>query len=231
MQPPSSPYLDALYTECIDTIAAEYTRLGHTLGWRFLTSPRKTLLPHAPVTLLSLNPGGGRPDPSHGAGSCEAGSAYLHESWGRPAGQAPLQIQVRALFDWLGSDPDDSLSAHFIPFRSPSYEALPARQASWTFAVRLWRHILSQVHPTLVVCLGSEVERGLRDVWGAPDRESEHVSVGWGAYTASLATYGDIVLLRLPHLSRFAVFGREASKAPLATLRQKLTEQTITRLQ
>jgi hypothetical protein len=164
MRPPSSSlYLDGLYTECIDSISVEYTRLGHTLGWRFLTSPRKTLVPHAPLALLTLHPGGsGRPDPSHGTGSCEAGSAYVHESWGRPPGQAPLQTQVRALFAWLGRDPDDSLSAYFIPFRSPSYEALPARQASWTFAVRLWRDILSQVHPTLVVCLGSEVERGLR---------------------------------------------------------------------
>ena len=35
---------------------------------------------------------------------------------------------------------------------------------------------------------------------------------GWGTYIAELFTYESVAMLRLPHLSRFPIFGREASQ-------------------
>ena len=37
--------------------------------------------------------------------------------------------------------------------------------------------------------------------------------IGWGAYNADLFTYQSVTMLRLPDLSRCAVFGREASQS------------------
>lgn len=37
--------MEQLFKECCDFIDAEYKRLGHTLGYRFLTCPQNLLNP------------------------------------------------------------------------------------------------------------------------------------------------------------------------------------------
>src|SRR6059058_1365768 len=144
-----------LFLDSVAEIRAAYARLGHRRGWRFLVTPRRTLTSDAKVAFLTQNPGGKESDPTHGEASCEAGSAYIHEQWvGFPPGAAPLQRQVRAMFAWLGLDPNAILSAYFIPFRSPSYSELVAPEESFEFGVMLWRRIFTEVHPVLVVCMG-----------------------------------------------------------------------------
>src|SRR5438445_13831707 len=54
---------DDLYTQAVAAIENEYVRLGHARGWNFLNSPRRTLVPDAPVALLSMHPGGNRVAP------------------------------------------------------------------------------------------------------------------------------------------------------------------------
>ncbi len=46
----------------------------------------------------------------------------------------------------------------------------------------------------------------------------------WGKATATLIRYDARVLLRLPHLSRFRIFGREASEGPLRTVHAELAQ-------
>jgi hypothetical protein len=218
-----------LYADSVATIEAEYDRLGHALGWRFLTTPRRTLSSRSQVAFLTLNPGGKGVNPTHGVGSCEGGSAYVHEVWrGYPPGTQPLQRQVRAMFSWLRLDPDRTLSAYFIPFRSPDYRSLRERDASWQFAVRLWRDIFSEVKPGLLVCIGTKVEAGLRKVWGEPDHRSFH-PVGWGSIMATVSDYPTHQVLRLPHLSRFSIFDRDQSIEPLQALRQAVQAALPTR--
>src|ERR1700694_147622 len=119
-----------MYSEAIRAIETEYVRLGHTRDWRFLATPRQTLAAGSPVAFFTLNPGEGWIDPDHGRGSSEGGSAYVRERWhGFPAGESPLQFQVRAMFEWLGLVPDQPLTAYFIPFRSRDYETLPSRRS------------------------------------------------------------------------------------------------------
>src|SRR3954464_13905018 len=120
-----------LFLDAVAEIEEAYVRLGHRLGWRFLATPRRTLNRRARFALITANPGGRAVNPHHGVASCEPGSAYLHESWKQsPPGQEDLQVQVRAMFEWLGKDPDSTLSAYFVPFRSPSLSELPARRKS-----------------------------------------------------------------------------------------------------
>jgi hypothetical protein len=126
------------------------------------------------------------------------------------------------MFGWLGLDVDETLSAYFIPFRSPRYELLPRRREAWNFAVDLWRRIFAEVRPPLVVCIGGAVERGLRQVWGHPTQPVQRFPIGWGDYTAGLTSYSGHLLLRLPHLSTFTIFGRPASVEPLAELRKAI---------
>ena len=211
-----------MYSEAIRAIETEYVRLGHTRDWRFLATPRQTLAAGSPVAFFTLNPGEGWIDPDHGRGSSEGGSAYVRERWhGFPAGESPLQFQVRAMFEWLGLVPDQPLTAYFIPFRSRDYETLPSRSESFAFAVRLWGKILTDVRPTLVVCLGVDVARGLREIWGPPLSATRY-QVGWGVVTASVSVYSDHRLLQLPHLRRFGIFGRPQSTNALSRIREAL---------
>lgn len=212
-----------LFTDCLGQIEEAYTRLGHRLGWRFLATPRRTLNSGSRVAFITLNPGGNGIDPTHGVGSCEGGSAYVHESWkGYPPGQSPLQQQVQRMFQWLNCEPDNTLSAYFIPFRSPSYEELVAPYESHAFAVQLWRGIFAKARPALIVCIGNETEKGLLSVLGHAGTTTSF-PVGWGAQTAALTRYGGTLLLRLPHLSRFGIFGRLPSNEPLRIIRAEIT--------
>src|SRR2546421_606458 len=125
--------LSDLFDRSMASIERAYVQLGHTIGWRFLTSPRATLSPKSTIGLVTLNPGGDSEPADHPRASSEAGSAYLIETWaGNTRGAAPLQLQVQALFRsltrHLGEDGSLStfinqrvMSAHFIPFRSPRF--------------------------------------------------------------------------------------------------------------
>ncbi len=128
-----------------DEIERAYADLGHQLGWRFLTSPQHTLSASTKIALITLNPGGSIDRPDHPRASSEAGSAYLVETWrnGLAPGAAPLQRQVQQLFAMLAEASHgvsgnellgSSLSAYFIPFRSPSIKALAKPRESEQFA-------------------------------------------------------------------------------------------------
>ena len=153
---------------CVESIEAEYVRLGHQLGWRFLAGPRRTFTTGTRFALVTLNPGGTCEDPTQPRLSSESGSAYWIESWnGYPAGTAPLQRQIQQLFartvriigsmdsarDFVESQ---VLIAHFIPFRSPNLECLHRRGESLAFGQRLWSDILATWTPHVIMTISKE---------------------------------------------------------------------------
>jgi hypothetical protein len=193
----------------IDEAAA---RLGYRLGWRFMTCP-EAWRHDAKLLLVTLNPGGER---VHGpAWSQEEGSAYVVESWeGCPRGASPLQRQVQAMFATAGCTPEETFSAHFVPFRSPSWSALERHQEALAFSRELWRWLLPQVPAQRVVCLGQEAGREIAQLTGARDLEA--LPTGWGeikAYRGATADGRELIIL--PHLSRFRLFNRPASQPML----------------
>jgi len=119
---------EELFDECCTEIDSAYVRLGHTLGWRFLTCPRSSFVEYPKVALVTLNPAGSRDYPELPRRSQEDGSAYIIESWdGVCAGTAPLQRQIRKFFELIASRTGvssgdallaASLTANFVPFRS-----------------------------------------------------------------------------------------------------------------
>lgn len=210
-------------------IHAAYEELGHELGWRFLTSPEATLRPATEIALITLNPGGDGKRPDHGRESSEPGSAYIVESWGNshPPGEAPLQIQIRSLFKMIAQVRDleitgdellgQSLSAQFVPFRSPSLSALERRQESFVFARDLWSRLFEHISPLLVITIDKHTHKRLLPLlstkWGEPT-SAEITSTGWGNASAELVRWESSTparaLIRLPHLSTFKLFSRDA---------------------
>lgn len=174
--PPPEATLDELFAECAEVTAEAYCALGHSLGWRWLTGPSASLSHECEIAFVTLNPGGGAESAHQSGASYEDGSSYVTESWmHQPAGQAPLQRQVQALFREVMTHRGEVgavgtyiatrvLTGHFVPFRSPSLAALANKNASLEFARDLWGRVLSQWRPRLIITMDREAYSGLTGI-------------------------------------------------------------------
>jgi len=187
---------------------------GAHLDWRLLYSPAR-VLSGARVAFLGTNPGGAAVDPDHGVFSCERGSAYRRdvENWGS---SSRLQDQVMALFMRLDVVPEDVLAGNLVPFRSPDERSLINLPGAVNFGRSLWTEILQSARPEIVISMGRlanlEFSR-LLDVRGA-----RALPVGWGSLTALRGPFPGGTWIGLPHLSRFAIMNRAASRPALDVL-------------
>jgi hypothetical protein len=197
-------------------IEKEYRRLGYRLGWRFITCPNENAAT-SKLLLVTLNPAGRE---VHGPSwSQELGSAYRVESWGGyPSGESPLQRQILQMFVFLGLRDSEVFSAHYVPFRSPSWAELDHKVEAEAVGIRLWQWLKPRVHFDRIVCVGKDKPASaLAALFDAKFDAS--VGLGWGNVTADRYVLSDgRPLIALPHLSRFAVFGRKQSNQPLREL-------------
>jgi len=196
-------------------IEVECRRLGYTLGWRFANCPWANAS-RAKLLLVLLNPGGHVVDGPYW--SQELGSAYRVEEWkGCKPGRETLQRQVLALFDYLKLRDDEVFSAYYVPFRSPSWQALDCRNDALAYADSLWRWLIPQVAFERIVCIGQLSGEAMKRLTGAtPDGEYK---VDWGDVSARRYRMPDgRPIIALPHLSRFQLFGRPKSEDTLAEL-------------
>jgi hypothetical protein len=222
------------FSNACEKIKAEYKKEvyqkeGHALGWRFLMCPADRLNAKPQIALLTLNPGGGSSDKQRKCEpSCENGSAYVCESWcGKHPGEAPLQKQIRKLFEAIAAKVGregkgdkllkQSLAACYIPFRSPSLNDLPNRKAAKDFANKLWRDLFTKLDPLLIVTIDRITTKAISQILEkklkCPAPDVTTFKIGWGAVSADVITFKagkrKRVILRLPHLSRFQLFGRK----------------------
>ena len=194
-------------------IQEEHVAGPYRLGWRLLYGPASTLT-SARVVFLGLNPGGREVDEDHAVFSSENGSAYRIESWkGRLPGEEKLQVQVLALFRRLNLDADAVLSGNLIPFRSPSWREMPERQRALRFGCGLWKEILGNINPRLVITMGAETFTALKPKGNAGKEMS--VSAGWGSVRIKCAESNGTLYVGLPHLSRFSIMTRPESEPGL----------------
>lgn len=229
--PPVIHHATSAIDDHVARIEAAYVRLDHELGWRYLNAPARTLAAETELAFLGLNPGGSRYEPPHR--SVEAGLAYRVERWGPRNTLNPLQLQVRLLFDGLAAAlntetpelMDGTLAWNYCPFRSPSWDTLPRRQDSIAFSRELATDILEVARPRVIMCLGDVPSREIRWVLEHHAHElQDDMSrpAGWGTVTYGLARYRRdgraTLVVRLPHLSRFAIFGRPASRGAVDEL-------------
>ena len=187
-----------------------YRKSGNTMGWRLLASPESTLS-SAKVAFIGLNPGGSAVDAEQSVYAMPEGqSAYVTESWaGHAPGRSPLQSQVQSLFARLKVAPDTVLAGNLVPFRSPNWRSLNDSQGSLTFGKELWRRILHQAKPSIVVTMGDETTKAVANILGVMNINRD--SVGWGDISAKRGDFNGGSLIGLPHLSRFAVMNRASS--------------------
>ncbi len=229
-----------LFESCCADIESAYHRLGHRLGWRFLSGPKETLSSASRIAFITLNPGGDFDSPDHPHESQEAGSAFLVESWdGRPAGQSKLQIQVGAMFGHLAARMGDgnlkalmnsTLTGHFIPFRSPSFDLLSNKTESLEFGEQLWARIFEHIAPQIIITMDTHSFKRVRGIIkhrrpGEPERHMQ-LPTGWGNYMADIVHYGEpghrVTLARLPHLSRFTIFTSAKCRAAVPRLMDEI---------
>lgn len=215
-----------VFDRAVDEIGREYEHLGHELGWRFLYSPVGTLSKDTRLFFAGLNPGGDRYYPP--VASVEGGNAYRVERWGEGGKMNPLQMQVRRLYEILAKKlgdgsavdlMDGTLAANFCPFRSPDWKRLPKKPQSVVFSRGLWRDLFDHISPSAIVCLSDEPFNYFGEVLGDKGYQKTdplQEPVGWGNVTYSQARFRsgteEVLVVRLPHLSRYKIFGRPQSR-------------------
>lgn len=226
-------------------IGRAHKRLRHKLGWRFLYTPTKTLSSRSEIVFIGLNPGGKIDEPTKT--SVEKGNAYRVESWlrsPRPNTENQLnylQQQVCKFYELLAtvrpnttvnSLMDRSLSSNFFPFRSPSKMKLENQSGSLRFAQELWREIFELIAPKLIVTLGNEVrdhvDQLLTEHHAGVENKTNH-DCDWSgrcSYRLASTTLAGkkVLLIGLPHLSRFGIFHRENHKRTFAPLVKALKQ-------
>jgi hypothetical protein len=189
-------------------IDAEYDRLGYNNGWSFLATPERTLR-DAAVAFVGLNPGGGGPQDDYEYGRLWdfPGNAYFDEKWGPGGTETAIQGQIRAWHELLGLKPDESLCAHFIPFRSPTWESLDHKPDALAFAEKLWQWVFDISPATLFVTMGKKPASHL-----AALLEGTHVAqlpTGWGKQMIDVwDTPSGRRIVGMPHPSRYRLLNR-----------------------
>jgi hypothetical protein len=201
--------------------------LGHRFGFNpWLLSSIDSLTAKPRLLVMGLNPAGSRDYPDHrGRFRYELAAGYFTQ-WDKPD-WSPLQRQVHMLLGELQRRVGDVselgkfarkrvVMGSLVPFRSPSEAELHRREESLAFGRRLWRDVFEDWWPQAAVTFGNTPFKELSLLLGRATSEQRFPS-GWGNINLTLREFDSgSRLLGLPHLSRFAVFGRPEGEAGIA---------------
>ena len=209
---PDLSWLDAAYEDHLARHRAE-SELNADWGYSFFYCPAARLQ-SSTVGIIGLNPGGGNgpdePAPPHNRHWEHDGFAYLDQPWGRDRELNPLQIQIQRLVDRLPADEHDLFAAQLVPFRSPDWGSLPNNEAAVATFEPAWKALLETSSVRLWFSLGSVAGERMRIFLGG-DRFEYHES-GWGKTSIGIASNAEgVVVVSLPHLSRYQLFSLEGA--------------------
>lgn len=197
-----------------------YNPAIHKNGWCMFWSCASAL-GTADVVFIGMNPGG-QPDSEEHAnqkqmfmpdGHCP----YIDEVWDgqREEGADKLQKQVVMAFETLNMTPRDGLCGNIVPFRTSNWGALPDKENTLKTCAQIWKRVYA-MHPRKVtICMGDETCKTLSKYVLESAVHIKDVPLSWGKVTASLWKYQNGVMIRLPHLSRYSIFGRPESESAL----------------
>lgn len=198
-----------------DELSITERNLGLSQGFKFLYCPwitRET----ARIAFLSLKPG----IAPHGADlrvvSDERGNSYEVE---RHTTRSPITSQFLALAEMLGSPPAEILTGVATPFRAASWAELNPQQAETAISIgrRFWRKPLARSELELIVAVSAEAAEIAVELTSAkPELE---MSAEWGELLLRrYRTPKGQVIVHLPHLSRFKLLSRPASRKAVAQI-------------
>ncbi len=222
--------------EVSNAINQKSEQLGYELGSALSYNSFATLIsPEYPIAFVGLNPGGDeydKPTIESENGKC----AYYYENWTAKGESkktppdetelAPLQQQIIKLYTQLAEVfdcgyktlMDKSIMANLVPFRSPNWNDLPNRSAALEFSSQLWSDIFKQARVKVIICMSIvvfyELDKILRGLGNTSvSEESKSESTGWGRTKYQIEKYmaddNSILLIRIPHLSRYKLFNSE----------------------
>lgn len=198
-----------------ELIQSKYDELGLTKGWTFLACDERRLR-DAQVAFVGTNPGGGGEGDDYayqGIWSCQE-NAFCSEP-------SNMQGQLQAWHRVLNVQPELTLCAQFIPFRSPDLQRLGRQQEAVAFARDVWRWVLDVSPAALFVTMGALPAENLARLLDAR-LIVQGLPTGWGKMTIDVweAPSGRRVV-RMPHPSRYSLLDRAngASAVAEASLR------------
>lgn len=236
MDESKSAVAQPIFRDAVNYIAQSYVELGHQFGWVFLHTPASTLAQSTRLFLIALNPASNQRNPKPEE-SDEGGNAYRIRKWKTDRTSA-LQKQVCAFYKLLATKlannweslMDSSLAGNFCPFGSPSWTDLPEKPKSIEFSTNLWLRIMKYCAPSAIVCLGEVCYRCMSEAALASGYHSIRTTksyTGWGYITYAVAEMDGsnrLLLVRLPHLSRYQIFQRSGRTDHFQPLMDKLVE-------
>lgn len=194
-------------------LATEERRLGFRDGYKLLYCPWATI-GRTKAAFISLNPGGRAPvGADMRVVSDERGNSYEVE---RLTTRSPITDQFLRFCAMIDVAPADVLTGVAAPFRSDDWGGLsPAqRRASLDLGLAFWSAALAAARPRLVVAVSSEAADLACRATGA--RFEREAPSGWGDIRLRRHRTPDgAIVVQLPHLSRFRLFGRAESDPAL----------------
>lgn len=200
-------------------------------SWSFLYTPVKTLHSRQQLMFVGLNPGGSLSEPYAPQFHAESSNAYRVGDWSGGRGLNPLQKQVCELYCRIATSfqtaipyeslMDNSLAANYVPFRSKSWASQEDKPGTLEFSDCLWSQVLDIVWPKAIICISVVAHQRLSSLLTQKKHCEKHAvmhrqPVGWGdtvtydVHTFSSRGREPILLVRLPHLSRYRVVTHKA---------------------
>jgi hypothetical protein len=218
-----------LFEDSLELIRTCARELGPSFGWEFLYCPSSLLSKRSRLWFIGINPGISPKETSVKIKpSFEDGNAYYVDRPWSPDGER-LRNQVKQFFDELAGALqtkrlsgeallNETLTANFCPFSSPTWRTLPERRKALHLSRELWRRILRQLSPRVIVCMGGIPYREFRRLYremGYDIGKTESYCTGWGAVNFHLVecrqTGGSTMIVYLPHFSQIKLMLRENS--------------------
>jgi hypothetical protein len=187
---------------------------GFTQGYKLLYCPWSTL-EGSDLTFLSLNPGRPPISAELRVVSDERGNSYEVE---KETTRSPITDQFMKMCTFLRIEPRRVLTGVVAPFRSDGWDSLSREQRAVGLGIGrdFWRQALAAPGRTgpIIVC-SDQAARVVCEVLRA--RPETSLPAGWGSIRIHrfIGDEGEMIV-QLPHLSRFRLFGRAASEAAFA---------------
>ncbi|WP_242396378.1 hypothetical protein [Anaeromyxobacter oryzisoli] len=125
------------------------------------------------------------------------------------------------MFALLQTSPDETLSAYFVPFRAPIWQEMQAPADTLAFARELWRILLAELEPEVLVVNGADAFDQLATVLPRPAHVFERPA-GWGNQRVAFAECGGTLAIRIPTLSRFKLFSRAEGRVAMEDVARRV---------
>lgn len=187
---------------------------GFRYGYKLLYCPWRTLQ-GSDLAFLTLNPGRPPIDADLRVVSDERGNSYEVE---QETTRSPITDQFMRMCAFLRVEPRRVLTGVVAPFRSDGWDSLSReqRKAALEIGRDFWSQALtiSECAGPIIVC-SDQAARVVCEVLHA--RLEASVPACWGSIRIHRFRGGDgQIIMQLPHLSRFRLFGRASSEAAFA---------------